>query len=177
VLQAVDAATGAVRWEFGAERGIYTTPTVAGGTVCVADMRRGRYGARASDGRVQWCTTMPDFPDRKTHVVAGEGLLLVVAGNSLTVYEPGGEAGCDYKRVARWGWNDPLDEPATTARQAFESDAGQLPPGVRFAASNLEVTESGARFSTDDGALGMRPVGATGRAGRAASAGSTGSSI
>jgi outer membrane protein assembly factor BamB len=129
MLQGVDATTGAVRWEFGAERGIYTTPTVAGGTVYVADMQRGLYGLRASDGRLQWCTTMPDFPDRRTHVVAGEGLLLVAAGNSLTVYEPGGAPGCDYKRVARWGWYDPIEEPtATVARQTFESDSGQLRP-------------------------------------------------
>ena len=59
MLQAVDAATGAVRWEFGAEHGIHTTPTVAGGTVYVADIRRGLYGLRAGDGRLQWCTTMP----------------------------------------------------------------------------------------------------------------------
>ena len=167
MLQGVDAATGAVRWEFGAERGIYTTPTVAGGTVYVADMQRGLYGLRASDGRLQWCTTMPDFPDRETHVVAGEGLLLVAAGNSLTVYEPGGAPGCDYKRVARWGWYDPIEAPtATAAREAFESDSGQLPPGVRFAATapghQLQVMGSGARVITAGGELDIRPVRPTG---------------
>ena len=108
MLQAVDPATGAVRWEFAAERGIATTPTVAGGTVYVADMRRGLYGLRASDGARSWCTTMPEFPDRSTHVVAGEGLLVVTAGHSVTVFEPGGAPGCDYRRVARPHWADPI---------------------------------------------------------------------
>jgi outer membrane protein assembly factor BamB len=171
MLQAVDAATGALRWEFGAEHGIHTTPTAAAGTVYVADDRRGLYGLRASDGRLQWCTTMPDFPDRYSHVVAGEGRLLVVAGNSLTVYEPGGTPGCDYKRVARPGWYDPITPGAAATapaplRQSFESNRGQLPPGVRFAASapghELQVTASGARVTTADGELGIRPVGATG---------------
>ena len=164
MLQAVDAATGAVRWEFGAEHGFTTTPTVAGGTVYVGDMRRGLYGLRASDGRLQWCTTMPEFPDRYTHVVAGEGLLLVAAGHSLTVYEPGGAPGCDYKSVARPHWGDPIE--GTTARQAFESDQGQLPPGVRFAAAGagheLLVTDEGARLTTAGGDVTIRPAGATG---------------
>ena len=93
--------------------------------------------------------------------MAGEGLLLVIAGNSLTVYAPGGPPGCDYKGVARWGWYDPLDEPAAAARQAFESDAGQLRPGS-LRRLGPQVTATGARLTTAGGELGIRPVGATG---------------
>jgi outer membrane protein assembly factor BamB len=108
VIQALDQASGAVRWEFGAENGIYTTPTVAGGTVYVADFRRALIGLDASSGQVRWCTTMPGYPDRHTNLVAGEGLLLIAAGNTLAAYERGGSPGCDYNGVARPGWNDPL---------------------------------------------------------------------
>ena len=75
----------------------------------------------------------------------------MAAGHSLTVYEPGGAPGCDYKSVARPHWGDPIE--GTTARQAFESDQGQLPPGVRFAAAGAghELLVTDDRGALDHG--------------------------
>ena len=87
------------------------------------------------------------------------------AGNSLTVYEPGGAAGLRLpaRRPAALGRPDRRGGVAATTRQAFESDSGQLPPGVRFAASapghELHVTGRAARASSRRGGDAAHPAG------------------
>jgi outer membrane protein assembly factor BamB len=123
VLQARDEATDALRWEFAAERGILTEPTAVTGTVYVLGYYGALYGLAAADGRLRWCTSLPYSAERRGEVVAGEGLLLVVAGPALVAFEPGGPACCDYNRVSRPGWYDPL--PGAAA----EAAAPPLEPG------------------------------------------------
>ncbi len=104
VLQARDAATDALRWEFAGERGMVGGPTVATGVVYAIGGGGSFYGLDAADGRIRWCTTLPRGGSQRSHIAAGEGLLVVVAGSAIVAFEPGGAGGCDYNRVSRPGW-------------------------------------------------------------------------
>ena len=129
VLQARDEATDALRWEFAAERGILTPPTAVTGTVYVMGYYGALYGLAAADGRLRWCASLPYSAETSGAIAAGEGLLLVVAGPALVAFEPGGPSGCDYNRVSRPGWYEPLPgatveaSAAAPQRQAVELQA------------------------------------------------------
>ena len=117
VLQARDAATDVLRWEFAGERGMLGGPTVVTGVVYAIGANRSLYGLDAADGRIRWCTTLPRSGTQRSHIAAGEGVVVVVAGSAIVAFEPGGAAGCDYNRVSRPGWYGPPAAPVVTGAQ------------------------------------------------------------
>ena len=112
------------------------------GTVYVMGYHGALYGLAAADGRLRWCTSLPYSAETLGEVVAGEGLLLVVAGPAIVAFEPGGPAGCDYNRVSRPGWYEPLPGAvvgaSTPAPPPEPADPGATAP-VRPAAAVFGV--------------------------------------
>lgn len=74
-MYAVDAITGAERWQFQGEDGILVSPIVVGNLLVFGDKAGWLYGLERSDGAERWRVKMPSGV--RTEPIYAEGMLLV----------------------------------------------------------------------------------------------------
>jgi outer membrane protein assembly factor BamB len=94
-LQATDLASGAPLWSFSGDGQLSSAPIVINGAVIAGSQSGALYALDEATGAVLWTTTAPagiPSPNEfgvstKTGLGAGEGLLVVPAGNTLTAWK------------------------------------------------------------------------------------------
>lgn len=92
VLQATDLSTGAVHWTFAGDGNLVTAPIAVNNQVYLGSSSGNLYALDAATGAVVWSTNVgaamanPAFADPLPGLNAGDGLLVVPAGNRLVAY-------------------------------------------------------------------------------------------
>jgi outer membrane protein assembly factor BamB len=98
VLTAQNVSDGAARWTFTGDGQLDTAPIIlvgAGGEFVVEGSQSGRVYALDTNGNVAWQGTVPSIPppdewnaDQRAGLGAGQGLLVVPAGNTVVAFAP-----------------------------------------------------------------------------------------
>ncbi len=92
-LDAIDLASNTIRWTFAGDNGIATAPILVNGYLFVANGSGKLFGLDAASGATLWQTTLSSpvvgggyMQLNQGGMSAGEGLLLVPAGNTLSAF-------------------------------------------------------------------------------------------
>ena len=94
-LNAIDLASNTVVWSFTGDGSLTGAPILVNGDVFVSSSTGALYALDAATGAVAWTTTLPSPADSGmgydttmpySGIAAGQGLLVVPAGNTVTAY-------------------------------------------------------------------------------------------
>ena len=94
-LQAVDLASNTIAWRFTGDGSLMGAPIVVDGDVFISGSTGVLYALDGATGAVRWTTTLPNAADSGNGwdtglpfggIGAGDGLLVVPAGNTVTAY-------------------------------------------------------------------------------------------